>query len=75
MRNSQRSGQSKSVKIPSISVLSRELIDYLKRCAIEITAERLVGSFFSTVITSFQFVRDKPAGDRYSSVLLLNGDR
>lgn len=45
-------------------------MDYLKRCAIEITAERLVGSFFfSTVITSFQFVRYELAGDRYLSGL------
>lgn len=59
------------MKIVAILVLSSELMDYLKRCAIEITAERLVGSFFSTVITSFQFVRNEPPGDRYPFVLAL----
>lgn len=53
------------MKIVQILVLSNDLMDYLKRCAIEITVERLVGPFFSIVITSFQFVRNESAGDHY----------
>lgn len=69
MRSSRRSELLNSVKIVQILALSNDSMDYLKRCVIGITVERLVGPFFSVVITSFQFVRNESAGDRYTSGL------